>query len=60
MLVSVNTLPYDGSVIRLKGIIYDETNQPHGNVADALRRMGIFATMKSKMKCMNLPSEWFP
>jgi hypothetical protein len=51
---------YDSSVIRLQDIHYDETTRPMGDVAAALRRAGAFTLMKSKVKCMNLPSEWNP
>lgn len=51
---------YDGSVIRLQGINYDETSRPNGNPSEALRKIGTFALMKSKIKCMNLPTEWSP
>ncbi len=51
---------YDGSVIRLQGIHYDETARPNGNASEALRKIGTFALMKSKIKCMNLPTEWSP
>ena len=51
---------YDGSVIRLKGTHYDATSTPQGDAADGLRRAGTFALMKSKVKCMNLPTESNP
>lgn len=51
---------YDGSVIRLQGIYYNETPNPIGDVSEALRRIGKFALIKSKVKCMNLPTEWTP
>jgi hypothetical protein len=51
---------YDGSVIQLQGVYYDETPNPIGDVSEALRRIGTFALIKSKVKCMNLPTEWNP